>query len=160
MKLNFHLSVFILVLSILACGFPSASPEVPTVNPLPPTPNLPFSPTTAAATVPPPAAPFSGVWQGPDSDDGSAVTVTLSQTDGNLTGNFKDTFSGNIPPPGFEGGGSGSTLSPTTAQMTFNLTRSDGKSATIQFNLELTNGNNTLTLSPVGSPQIILQRTQ
>ena len=160
MKPKSYLSLIVLLLSILACGFPSSNPAAPTANPLPPTPNLPFSPTTAAATVPLLAAPFSGVWQGPDSDDGSDVTVTLSQTDGNLTGNFKDTFSGNVPPPGYEGGGTGSTLSPTTAQMTFNLTRSDGKSATIQFNLVLTNGNNTLTLSSVGSAPIILQRTQ
>jgi regulation of enolase protein 1 (concanavalin A-like superfamily) len=42
MKPN-YLSLFVLLISILACGFPSSTPATPTFNPLPPTPNLPFS---------------------------------------------------------------------------------------------------------------------
>lgn len=160
MKPNFYLSVFILVISILACGFPTSNPAAPTANPLPPTPNLPFAPSTTVVSTPSASTPFNGTWKGPDPDDNSVVILSLTQTDENLTGNFKDTFSGSVPPPGYEGGGSGSIFSPTTAQMTFNLTRSDGKTATVQFNLELTNGNNTLTLSSEGTPPIILQRQQ
>jgi len=109
-------------------------------------------------TIAPAASPFGGIWQGTDLDDGSVITVTLSQSEQNLTGSFTDTFSGTVPPPGFEGGGSGTVTSASTAQMTFNLTRSDGRTLSVDFSLELSNGNNTLTMYPAGIPPIVLQR--
>jgi hypothetical protein len=97
-------------------------------------------------TVTTPTAPFTGTWQGPDSDDGSDMTITLVQTGDALTGTFKDTYSGNIPPPGYEGTGSGTLLSPTTAQMTFHLSRHDGRTVDLTVNLTLSDNNNTLTI--------------
>lgn len=47
MKFNPYLSLCVLLLAVLACGFPSATPVIPTVNPLPPTPNIPFSASPA-----------------------------------------------------------------------------------------------------------------
>lgn len=59
MKSSFYLSIFVLVLSILACGFPGSAPAAPTIEALPPTPNLPVAaspePQIPAATVAPPA---------------------------------------------------------------------------------------------------------
>jgi hypothetical protein len=104
------------------------------------------------------ATPFTGTWQGTDPFDGSIITLSLVQTENGLTGTFNDTYSPNVNPPGYEGSGSGTALSITTAQMTFNLTRWDGKSAQAQYSLTLSNQNNTLTLScDVGCP-IVLQR--
>lgn len=115
-------------------------------------------PGPIAPSPTPEQAAFSGTWIGPDPDDGSVVTVTLAQQGDGLTGAFADSFSGGIPPPGYEGSGSGNVLSPTTAQITFNLTRSDGRTVTITFTLTLSNQNNTLTLGcDVGCP-IVLQR--
>jgi hypothetical protein len=101
---------------------------------------------------------FTGNWFGPDPDDGSEITVSLAQQGNNLTGTFSDTFSGTIPPPGFAGNGSGNLTSPTSAQMTFTLTRSNGKTASIEFTLTLSNQNNTLTLTFDGGAPIVLQR--
>lgn len=42
MKLKSSLPILVLFLSVLACGFPSSTPAEPTVNALPPTPDLPF----------------------------------------------------------------------------------------------------------------------
>ena len=124
-----------------AAGFESLCPAGPSAS----------SPTSELA-------PFSGAWSGPDPDDGSVITVTLTQQGNNLTGAFSDTFSGNVPPPGFAGNGSGNLLSAASAQMTFNLTRSDGKTASVRFTLTLSNQNNTLTLAPEGGAPIVLQR--
>ena len=104
------------------------------------------------------ATPFTGTWQGTDPFDGSIITLSLVQTENGLTGTFNDTYSPNVNPPGYEGSGSGTALSITTAQITFNLTRWDDKSAQAQYSLTLSNQNNTLTLScDVGCP-IVLQR--
>lgn len=112
----------------------------------------------AASTPTPELSPFTGTWSGPDPDDGSVITVTLTQQGNDLTGTFSDMFSGNVPPPGFAGNGSGNLLSATSAQMTFTLTRSDGKTASIRFTLTLSNQNNTLTLTYEGGAPIVLQR--
>lgn len=128
-----------------AVGQESLCPEIPTTLPSP-------------ATESPLAAPFTGTWQGPDPVDGSITTLVLVQTENGLTGTFKDTFSSNVQPPGYEGSGSGTILSTTTARITFELTRWDGKSAQASFSLILSNQNNTLTLScDVGCP-LVLQR--
>ena len=117
-----------------------------------------------ATKLPPPAietplaAPFTGTWEGTDPFDGSIMTLSLVQTENGLTGTYTDTYSPNVKPPGYEGSGSGMLLSTTTAQMTFNLTRWDGKSLQAQYSLTLSNQNNTLTLNcDVGCP-IVLQR--
>jgi len=103
-------------------------------------------------------APFTGTWEGTDPVDGSIITISLVQTENGLTGTFNDTYSLNIQPPGYEGSGSGTVLSTTTAQITFNLTRWDGRTAQAQFSFTLSDQNNTLTLScDVGCP-IVLQR--
>ena len=117
-----------------------------------------------ATQLPPPAietplaTPFTGTWEGTDPFDGSIMTLSLVQTENGLTGTYTDTYSPNVKPPGYEGSGSGMLLSTTTAQMTFNLTRWDGKSLQAQYSLTLSNQNNTLTLNcDVGCP-IVLQR--
>ena len=110
------------------------------------------------STGTPLATPFTGDWEGVDPDDGSIITLSLMQTENGLTGTFKDTYSRNVKPPGYEGSGSGTVLSSTTPPMTFNLTRWDGRIAQAQYSLTLSNQNNTLTLScDVGCP-IVLQR--
>ncbi|HKZ68665.1 MAG TPA: amidohydrolase family protein, partial [Anaerolineales bacterium] len=111
-----------------------------------------------AGTETPLVASFTGTWEGTDPDDGSIITLSLMQTENGLTGTFKDTYSRNVKPPGYEGSGSGTVLSSTTPPMTFNLTRWDGRIAQAQYSLTLSNQNNTLTLScDVGCP-IVLQR--
>jgi hypothetical protein len=88
--------------------------------------------------------------------DGSITTLVLIQTGNTLRGTFSDTYSPNVQPPGYEGSGSGTVLSDTTAQMTFNLARWDGKTLTVVYDLTLSNQNNTMTLScsicPVNQP--------
>jgi len=118
----------------------------------------------AAALVPSPSTepslvmPFAGSWEGTDPSDGSMIALSLVQTENGLTGLYKDSFSPNVNPPGYEGSGSGTVLSTTTAQIIFNLTRWDGKSAQAQYSLTLSNQNNALSLGcEVGCP-IFLQR--
>ena len=101
---------------------------------------------------------FNGNWFGPDSDDGSEIKVSLVQQGSNLTGTFSDTFSGTVPTPGFTGNGLGNLISTTSAHMTFSLTRTDGKSASIEFTLTLSNQENTLTLTFENGAPIVLQR--
>ncbi len=102
--------------------------------------------------------PFTGVWEGTDPVDGSIITLFLTQTGSSLTGTYEDTFSSNVNPPGYEGNGSGVVLSDTTAQITFDLSRWDGKTVQLQLFLMLSNQNNTLTLNcDVGCP-IVMQR--
>ncbi len=114
--------------------------------------------TQSPAGETPLAALFTGTWQGPDPADGSITTLVLAQTESSLTGTFNDTYSPNVQPPGYEGSGSGTVLSTTTAQMTFNLTRWDGKTVQAPFSLTLSNQNNTLTLGCGFGCPIILQR--
>lgn len=109
------------------------------------------SPTTIAES-------FAGTWQGLDPDDGSQVTLTLTQTDNTLTGAFQDSYSGNSQKPGFQGNGSGTTTSATSAEMTFDLSRPDGATATVTFTLALSDEGNILTLIISGGNPIVLQR--
>ena len=112
---------------------------------------VPTSPTTLETL-------FTGTWQGPDPTDGSITTLVLVQAKNSFTGTFNDTYSSGVQPPGYEGGGSGMALSTNTAQMAFNLTRWDGRTAQAQFSLTLSDQNDTLTLGcQVGCP-IVLQR--
>lgn len=154
MKYQPILSIFAILLSTLACGLPSAAPTQPTVVSLPPTPNLPFS---SGLTEAPAASPFTGTWSGPDNDDGSVVTVSLTQSGNSLSGSFSDTFSGSVT-PGYAGQGSGSVDSVTTARITFNMTRGDGRTTSASFSLTLSNQNNTLTLGCDTGCPIVLQR--
>jgi hypothetical protein len=120
--------------------------------------NIPIE-SGAVAPTPPTLleTPFTGTWQGPDPTDGSTVTLVLAQTGNRITGTFKDSYSSDVQPPGYKGSGSGTVLSASTAQMTFNLTRWDGKTVQAQFSLTLSNQNNSLAFGcQVGCP--ILQR--
>jgi hypothetical protein len=122
----------------------------------------------AAATVPPgreiagkaaPDGPFTGTWRGPDPADGSETTIVLVQTGDRLTGTFTDAYSPGLPQPGFEGSGSGMLTSGTTAEITFDLTRSDGSALTTVFLLTLSNENNTLSFTcDAGCPLQALER--
>jgi hypothetical protein len=115
-------------------------------------------PLVAPTTEMSPTVPFTGLWKGVDPVDGSITTLVLVQTKNSLTGTFNDTYSANVQPPGYEGNGSGTAVSTDTAQMTFNLTRWDGKTARAQFSLTLSSQNNTLTLSCDAGCPIVLQR--
>lgn len=55
MKSRISISVVVLLLSALACGLPSAAPAEPTVNALPPTPDIPFAASPAAQNPTQPA---------------------------------------------------------------------------------------------------------
>jgi hypothetical protein len=112
---------------------------------------------------------FTGTWQGPDADDGSSITVSLTQTGNQLQGAYSDTYSkrpdGSLIQPGFSGPGTGSVLSTVEAQMTFDLTRSDGVNLKVAVGLKFSNQNNTLTVSyltvngsPVSLQPSVLQR--
>jgi hypothetical protein len=84
--------------------------------------------------------------------DGSITTLVLVQSGNTVRGTFSDTYSPGVEPPGFQGSGSGTVLSDTTAQMTFNLSRWDGKTGTPVYDLTLSNQNNTMTLSCSACP--------
>lgn len=159
MKPRTILPIFVLLLSALACGSPSAAPAEPTVDTLPPAP-LPVTeapPAPLPITEAPPADPFTGTWSGPDPDEGSFITLTLAQSGNSVTGTFADTFSGEVI-PGYAGPGSGSVTSATSATATFNMTRGDGGATVVTFNLTLSDQNNTITLDcNVGCP-IVLQK--
>lgn len=90
--------------------------------------------------------PFTGEREGIDPVDGSIITLSLTQTGSNLTGIYKDIFCPNVNPPGYEGNGTGVVLSQTTAQITFDLSRWDGKTVQLQLYLTLSEQNNALTL--------------
>jgi len=114
--------------------------------------------TLTPETDTPLTTPFSGTWEGTDPIDGSIINVSLVQTENGLTGEYKDTYSPSVKPPGYEGHGSGTMISTTTTQMTFDLSRWDGKTLRLQYSLTLSNQNNTLTLTcDVGCP-IVMQR--
>jgi mannan endo-1,4-beta-mannosidase len=102
--------------------------------------------------------PFTGIWRGPDPIDGSEITMVLTQTRNSLTGMFVDTYSEGIPPPGYQGSGAGEAFSDTTAEMTFDLTRSDGSIVHPVMTITLSNGNNTLTFEIEGFSPTILER--
>ena len=112
----------------------------------------------APAAKTPPAMPFTGFWEGVDPLDGSLIQLSLVQLENSLTGTFKDSYSPNINPPGYEGSGSGTVLSPSTAQITFDLTRWDSNTAQAQYSLTLSNQDNTLTLDCNSGCPISLQR--
>jgi hypothetical protein len=147
---------------------PSPSPTAEPTTAIPPT-ETPTATATATKKPAPQATftpvvvvlPFTGTWVGTDTVDGSITTLVLVQTGNTLRGTFSDTYSPNVQPPGFQGSGSGTVLSDTTAQMTFNLSRWDGKTAESQTHLTLSNQNNTLTLtfdSCSGGCPTVLQR--
>ena len=130
-----------------ATGFESLCPGLPTARP-----------AVSQGTEAPGSTPFTGDWEGIDPFDGSTLTISLVQTEDGLTGTYNDTYSPNVEPPGYQGSGSGTRLSSTTAQMTFSLTRWDGRSVQVEYSLTLSNQNETLTLGcDVGCP-IALQR--
>jgi predicted amidohydrolase YtcJ len=109
-------------------------------------------------TESPLTAPFTGTWQGTDPFDSSIITLSLVQSETELAGTYKDTFSPGVQPPGYEGSGVGKVLAITTAGMTFELVRWDGNTVQAQYSLTLSDQNNTLTLCcDVGTP-IVLQR--
>jgi hypothetical protein len=144
---------------------PSPSPTAEPTTAIPPTetlvPATPKKPAPQATVTPVMVEPFTGTWVGPDSVDGSITTLVLVQTRNTLRGTFSDTYSPNVQPPGYQGSGSGMVLSDTSAQMTFNLSRWDGKTAESQTHLMLSNQNNTLTLtfdSCNGGCPTVLQR--
>jgi hypothetical protein len=148
-----------------APALPPPSPTVvpttaipPTETPVPTATKKPLPPATVAPVT---AEPFTGTWVGTDTVDGSITTLVLVQTENTLRGTFSDTYSPNVQPPGYEGSGSGAVLSDTTAQVTFNLSRWDGKTAESRTLLTLSNQNNTLTLTfdgCGGGCPIVLQR--
>ncbi len=108
---------------------------------------------TSTATPPPTAITFTGTWRGVDPDDGSEITLTLTQQGDMLTGRFADTYSGSTKPPGFEGDGTGTLLSATSAEMVFQLSRWDGLAVEARATLELTGQGDRLTVDfAVGSP--------
>lgn len=104
---------------------------------------------------------FTGTWQGNDVVDDSTWILTLTQTESQIEGDFSDTFSkqpdGSIIDPGFSGHGSGVLVSPTEAEMIFNLARSDGTNIELKMHLILSIQNNTLTVEISQSPPVILQ---
>ena len=103
--------------------------------------------------------PFTGTWMGIDPDDDSETTVVLEQYGDRLTGTFSDTYSPGVPPPGYEGSGTGTVHSYATGEITFDLTRPDGNAVTVDFSLTLSNREETLTLNCVaGCTQLVLQR--
>jgi hypothetical protein len=145
MKHNFYLPLFVLFLSILACAFPASTPAAPTLTPIPPTPNPPLPSQIPATATSAAVSLFTGTWIGPDPDDGSVMTLTLVQTGSTLEGRYSDSYSGTITPPGYDGTVTGSVLSPTTAQVTMNLSRHDGQNIVLQANLALSGQDNILT---------------
>ncbi len=135
------------------------APQSPTAEPttaIPPTetpvPTATKKPAPQATFTPVMVEPFTGTWVGPDPADGSITTLTLVQAGNTLRGTFSDTYSPNVQPPGYQGSGSGMVLSDTTAQITFDLSRWDGKAATAVYDLTLSNQNNTMTLSCSACP--------
>ena len=162
MNHKYPLALLTVVFAVLACGLPGAAPA-PTMAPLPATPAfLPtqFVPSAPAPPTPAPAAgDFTGKWTGPDPDDGSSMTFTLVQTGNSLAGSYADTYSGTITPPGFNGTVTGSVLSPTSAQVTLNLSRHDGVTLVLQANLALTDPNTlTATVTSAGARMWTLKR--
>ena len=147
MNYRYPLILTTVLVTTLACGLPGPKPA-PTVIPLPVTPMPLLVPTSAPAQ-----GTFSGTWWGPDPDDGSVMTLTLVASDSSLTGTYRDSFSGGIAPPGFEGTASGEVLSPTTAQMKLDARRHDGAAVSLQANLTLSSQGNALTVTfPASSP--------
>ncbi len=126
------------------------------------TPSATRRPVTLPTFTPvPQAEAFTGTWVGPDTVDNSVTTLVLLQTGNTLTGTFSDTYSKSVPPPGFQGSGSGVVHAATSAEMTFNLSRWDGVTVEAHTHLELSNQNNTLTLTFDGCDKgcpIIMQR--
>ncbi len=98
-------------------------------------------------TTAPSDSAFTGTWQGIDPYDGSTQTISLVQTGNKIVGTYNDTFTINIEPPGFFGKGSGTVFSETTAQVLFSLSRWDGTTTKFEFDLTLSNQENTLILS-------------
>ena len=105
---------------------------------------------------------FTGTWKGNDVVDDSTWILTLTQSENQIEGDFSDTFSklpdGSIINPGFSGPGSGVLVSPTEAEMIFNLARSDGTNIELKMHLILSIQNNTLTVEIPQNPATILHQ--
>ena len=101
-----------------------------------------------SATTPPNegASAFIGAWTGTDPDDGSAMTLTITQNGNQLVAAFADAFSGENPPPGFEGSGNLVVLSDMASEVTLHLARHDGAKIDLIADLTLLDQNNTLHL--------------
>jgi hypothetical protein len=163
MRHRFFPAVIVLVLTGIACGVSAPPAAPPTVMPLPPTPA--FLPTQAPAPLPatqapaPAATDFTGTWKGPDPDDGSAMILTLVQSGNTLEGRYSDSYSTTIAPPGYEGTVTGSVLSPTSAQVTMQLSRHDGKNLLLQANLAMADPNTvTATITSASASPWVLTR--
>jgi hypothetical protein len=92
-------------------------------------------------------ASLTGTWQGTDPSDGSVTTITLIQAGNVLSGTYNDSYSGNNNPPGWHGDGSGTTLSPTTAHIIFDVSRWDNKTGVFDVQLLFSSENNTITVN-------------
>lgn len=127
---------------------------------------IPTSTPDGAESAPPVNAEtsFSGTWQGSDPDDGSTISLILTQAGNHVEGTFSDTFSkqsdGTLIRPGYWGQGSGNITSSTEAKMSFDLTRSDGASIHLDIRLILSVENTTMTLEVPQSSSIVLHRQQ
>lgn len=133
---------------IFVLNLPAPSPES----------NETVSPDNASETS------FSGTWQGSDPDDGSTISLILTQAGDHVEGTFSDTFSkqndGTLVRPGYWGQGSGNMTSSTEVKMSFDLTRSDGASLNLDIRLILSVENTALTLEVPQSSSIVLYRQQ
>jgi len=157
MRQQIALVLGIFVILMLACGLPGAA--TPTALPLPAT----EAPATSAPATEAPAAsaPFTGTWSGPDPDDGSVMILTLVQTGDTLEGTYSDSYTTTITPPGWEGTVAGSVLSPTSAQMTMQLSRHDAKNLVVQANLALSDPNTlmaTITSATTAGPWVLTRQ--
>jgi hypothetical protein len=126
------------------------------------------TPTSTPIPIPSATAesPFTGSWQGIDPYDGSITTLSLVQSGDELDGNYTDSFSAKIKPPGYYGKGVGTILSSTTAHIIFILSRWDGLTAKYEFDLTLSNHNETLKVNNcnwnneidnLGCPMVLLK---
>lgn len=91
---------------------------------------------------------FTGTWQGEDADDGSTVTVVVTQQGNQLAATFTDGFSiaNGQSVPGYSGSGTG-TAAGSTATLTFSLARSDGSSVQMTAHFTLSGSVIQLTVS-------------
>jgi hypothetical protein len=155
MNIRHALAAAAAVSAMLACSLitPDSTPtSPPTDTPRP-------APTAVPATVTSGPAPFTGTWVGPDPDDGSIMTLTLTQTGSALVGAYSDSFSLSVPPPGYNGTITGGVTSWVGATITMNLSRHDGAALNLQADLTL-NGDGTLKVdvTSVATGVWILQR--
>jgi hypothetical protein len=117
----------------------------------------------AGGAPPPPsqssaALSFAGTWTGADADDGSQITLTISQAGNKLTAQFADSYSGTLEPPGYVGEGSGRATAAAAAALDFHLERHDGSTVNVTATLTLSADGQALTLAFPGSMPAELRR--